>query len=331
MPEARQTDARSVLVTGGAGFIGSYVVRALLDRGETPVVLDAVDFSPPGRFIVGDGVDDVEVVRGSVADWSTVVAAVDRWRPKSIIHLANITQPQYLQENPLPGFHVNVGGTLNVLEAARLLGAEQLIYLSSIGVLPACQYEPIDAAHPIFLAKSGVTSGMYGAAKIASEAFLFAYHNAFGLDFRSVRASGVYGFGMQWPIYIKPIVEGAVRGERVALASGATFPRDYTHAADVASLTVQLLDAPPDADRIVYGATGEELVTAGEVAQIVRELVPDASIEIGDDESAEDRLARNYRGRLSIDGARAIGWKPQFGIREGIADYIERYRTFLSR
>ena len=63
------------------------------------------------------------------------------------------------------------------------------------------------------------------ASKIASEAFCFAYNQAFGTDFRTVRPSAVYGFGMQWPIFVKPMVEGAVRGETVTFESGGPFPR----------------------------------------------------------------------------------------------------------
>ena len=320
---------RPVLVTGGAGFIGSYVVRELLDAGETPVVLDVKGFSAEARFVIGGRADSVEVEHGSVDDWTRVLDVVKRHRPRRIVHLATITNPVYLATNPLPGIRVNFEGTINVLEAVRLFDVERLIYFSSIGVLPARQYEPIDAAHPIFLPKAAVTSGVYGASKIASEAFCFAYHNAFDIDFRTIRPSAVYGFGMQWPIYVKPMVEGAVRGEHVVFESGARFPRDYTHAADVASLAVALLDAPDDADRIFYGATGEPLVTAGEVAKLVEELVPGARIDIADAFTGDDLLELDYRGRLDVENARALGWQPRFGaIRDGLADYVERYRAF---
>jgi NAD dependent epimerase/dehydratase family len=117
-------------------------------------------------------------------------------------------------------------GTIHVLEAARLFDVRRIVYFSSIGVLPARQYEPIDQAHPIFLPRDAVPTGVYGASKIAGEAFCFAYNQAFGVDFRTIRPSAVYGFSMQWPIFVKPMVEGAVRGEKVtssqAVPSSAT-------------------------------------------------------------------------------------------------------------
>jgi nucleoside-diphosphate-sugar epimerase len=322
---------RPVLVTGGTGFIGTYVVRELLDAGRPVVCLDVRGFTPEGRFLLGDSVDDVVVEEGSVDDWVRVLHVVSEHRPVDVIHLATITNPVYLFTNPMPGVRVNFMGTFHVLEAARLFDIRRTVYFSSIGVLPAKQYEPIDVAHPIFLARDAVPTGVYGASKIAGEAFCFAYNQAFGTDFRTIRPSAVYGFGMQWPIFVKPMVEGAVRGEVVTFESGGPFPRDYTHASDVASLAVTLLAAPDEADRVYYGATGQPLVTAADVARIVMELVPGARIEIPDILSEADQMELPYRGRLSIENGRAVGWEPRFtDIRDGLADYVEHYRAFLA-
>lgn len=323
---------RPVLVTGGTGFIGTYVVKALLEAGRRVVCLDVRGLTPEGRFLLGPLADQVAVEEGSVDDWARLLHVVKGHRPLDVVHLATITNPVYLFTNPLPGVRVNFLGTVHVLEAARLYELRRIVYVSSIGVLPAKQYEPIDAAHPIFLAREAVPTGVYGASKIAGEAFCFAYHQAFGIDFRTIRPSAVYGFGMQWPIFVKPMVEGAVRGEVVTFQSGGPFPRDYTHASDVASLVLACLNAPEDADRIFYGATGEPLVTAAEVARMVMELVPGSRIEIPDLLTDADRMELPYRGRLSIDNARRqLGWEPRFrNLRDGLADYIERYRAFLA-
>jgi nucleoside-diphosphate-sugar epimerase len=323
---------RPVLVTGGTGFIGSYVVKALLESGRRVIALDVRGYTPEGRFVLDGRADDVVVEEGSVDDWARVLHVVNEHRPADVVHLATITNPVYLFTNPMPGVRVNFLGTIHVLEAARLFEIRRIVYFSSIGVLPAKQYEPIDGAHPIFLPREAVPSGVYGASKIAGEAFCFAYNQAFGTDFRTIRPSAVYGFGMQWPIFVKPMVEGAVRGEVVTFDSGGPFPRDYTHASDVASLAAALLDAPDDADRVFYGATGQPLITAAEVARIVMELVPGSRIEIPDVLTEADQMELPYRGRLSIQNAREqVGWEPRFtDIRDGLADYVERYRAFLS-
>jgi nucleoside-diphosphate-sugar epimerase len=321
-----------VLVTGGTGFIGSYVAQALIEAGRRPLLFDPKPLGPEARFLLRPHLDDLLVEEGSVDDWARLLEVVKRYRPRFVVHLATITNPVYLFRNPGPGIRVNFEGTINALEAVRLFDVERIVYVSSIGVLPAVQYEPIDANHPVLLARSAVPTGVYGASKIAAEAFCFAYNQSFGLDFRTVRPSAVYGFGMQWPIYVKPMVERAVRGEEQVYDSGGPFPRDYTHAADVASLCVALLDAPEAADRVFYGATGEPLVTAGEIAQLVMKLVPGSRIEIADALSDDDRIELGYRGRLSIENARTqLDWEPRFRrIEDGLAEYVERYRAFLS-
>jgi nucleoside-diphosphate-sugar epimerase len=323
---------RPTLVTGGTGFIGTYVVRELLERGRRVVAFDTRELTPEGRFVLGDRADEVTVETGSIDDWSRVLHVVAEHRPVDVVHLATITHPVFLFRNPIPGVRVNLMGTIHVLEAARLFDIRRIVYFSSVGVLPARQYEPIDAAHPIFLAREAVPTGVYGASKIAGEAFCFAYNQAFGTDFRTIRPSAVYGFGMQWPIFVKPMVEGAVRGEPVSFESGGPFPRDYTHATDVASLAAACLEGPDEADRIFYGATGEPLVTAADVARIVTELVPGARIDIPDVLTEADQMELPYRGRLSVENARAqLGWQPRFAsIRDGLADYVERYRAFLA-
>jgi UDP-glucose 4-epimerase len=139
---------------------------------------------------------------------------------------------------------------------------------------------------------------------------------------------------MQWHSanYMKQFVEPAVRGEKVRLASGGPLPRDYTHVRDIASLTAAILDAPHDADRVFYAATGQPLVTAAQAAKVVMELVPGAAIEIGDTLSEDDQVELGFRGILSVENARRqLGWEPTYrSLRDGVAEYIASYRTFLA-
>jgi nucleoside-diphosphate-sugar epimerase len=325
--------AGPVLITGGAGFIGATLAAALTARGRDVVTLDVKPLGDEAAFILGDGRTRVSEEPGSVDSWPAVMDAVARHRPQEIVHIAAITNPVAIERDAGSAMRVNVQGTLNVLEAARISGVRRVVYFSSIGALTSVHYEPIDANHPVIAATEGPGSGFYGASKVAAEAFGLAFVTAHGLDVRIIRPSAVYGFGMQWPIYIKPMVEGAVRGEPVRFAAGGSFPRDYTHVDDVAALAAALLEAPDEADRVFYAATGEPLITAGDVAQVVRELIPGADIEIADGLSEADQLEIRYRGRLSIENAKTqLSWLPRYSaLRDGIADYIERYRAFLTR
>jgi nucleoside-diphosphate-sugar epimerase len=259
---------------------------------------------------------------------------VNRLRPDAIVHAAGSVETRVLGRNPYLAYRAVLDGVINVFEAARIFGVKRVVYLSSIGVLPTVQYEPIDVAHPLVLPREGAGSGAYGAAKAAGEVFSFAYERAYGLDVRIIRPSAVYGFGMRWHSanYMKQFVEPAVRGESVHLEHGGSLPRDYTHVRDVATLTRAVLDAPEEADRIFFAATGQPLVTASQVARIVTDLIPGARIEIADTLGPDDQSEVAFRGVLSIRNAQEqLKWEPSYGsLREGISEYIARYRAFLS-
>ena len=96
---------------------------------------------------------------------------------------------------------------------------------------------------------------------------------------------------------------------------------------------MQLLDGPSDADRVFYAATGEPLVTAGELAEIVKDVVPGADIEIADTLTDADVLELRYRGRISVENARSqLGWQPRFGdLREGVRQYVDEFRAYVTR
>ena len=276
----------------------------------------------------------ITVASGSIGNLPDLLSQVQAIRPSAIVHVAaNVDVPALLRD-PYLAFTENVAGTINVFEAARLLGIRNVIFFSSIGVLPPRRYEPIDVDHPVILARSGPGTGSYGAAKASGELFAYAYNQAYDLDIRIIRPSAVYGFGMPWHSAnnIKELVEPAVRGEPAELPSGGTLPRDYTHVQDVADLTVAVLNAGGLTDKVFYAATGQALADANDVAKIIMELIPGANISVSNISTPLDEMEASFRGILSIANAREqLGWTPKFTpLREGISEYISRYRDFLA-
>jgi nucleoside-diphosphate-sugar epimerase len=270
----------------------------------------------------------------SVEDLPQLLEVFGRLHPKTVVHAASNVEVAALYRDPFRAFQTNLAGTVNVFEAARRTDVGRVVDFSSIGVLPAIQYEPIDGAHPVILPRQGPGSGAYGAAKAAGELFAFAYLQASGLDVRIIRPSAVYGFGMQWHSanYMKQFVEPAVRGERVKVPSGGRLPRDYTHVLDVATLTARVVDCDVNADRIFYAATGQPLITAAQAARLVAELLPGSSVEVADAMTPDDEVEASFRGVISIANAKAqLGWTPQYAsLRDGIQQYIAAYRSFLA-
>ena len=329
-------DLEPIIVTGGLGFIGGYVMRALVELGREVVALTRGNPATPDmQFALRDYSGRYTAEVASVEDLPKLLDVFGRLHPMCVIHAASNVEVAALYRDPYAAFQTNVTGTLNVLEAARKTGVRRVVDISSIGVLPAIQYEPIDGAHPFVLAREGPGSGAYGAAKASGELFAFAYQRAYGIDIRIVRPSAVYGFGMQSHSanYMKQFVEPAVRGEKVKVPSGGRLPRDYTYVLDVATLTTHVVDCDEDADRIFYAATGRPLITAAQAAKLVAELVPGSSIEVGDAMTAEDEVEASFRGVISIENAKQqLGWTPRYAaLRDGISEYIATYRAFLAQ
>ena len=322
----------TILITGGCGFIGSHVGRLAAERGDRVVVFDQQGPPTDVRWLLAPVESGVRFVTGSVDAWPEVMEAVERHRPDAIVHAAAIGNPAVVQHKAHLALRVNVEGSINVLEASRLLGVRRTVLFSSIGALPGIRYQPVDGAHPVILPDEGPGSGFYGASKVAVEAFCFGYHQAFGTDFIVLRPSAVYGFGMRHPIFVKPMVEDAVHGRPTRFANGRDFPRDYTHVLDVAQLALRAVDAPAAdvRDRLFYAATGRPLRTAGELAQIVRRVVEGADITIGEGLSETDKLEIRYRGVLSIKNAEEqLGYRPRFArLEDGVEEYVATYRRF---
>ena len=323
-----------ILVTGGSGFIGSHISRSLVECGHTVINLDIRPPCGEAEWWLKPVSSRIQFVRGGVETLSDVIAAVKTHQPDTIVHTAAVVDLAVLAGRPALAVQVNVMGSLNILEASRIFEVNRVVYFSSIAVLPSLQYEPVDVNHPVLLAKEGPGESFYGAGKVASEAFFWAYRQEFGLDFIILRPSAVYGLGQGFPIFIKPMIENSVKGLPTRFETGREFPRDYTHVDDIAQLAVNAVELPPDKvqDRIFYGATGQPLVTAGEVAEIVKEFIPNADIEIGSGLSEQDLIEMRYRGVLSITNAQEqLGYTPRFAnIRDGIAHYIETYRQYIS-
>lgn len=327
--------ADTVLITGGSGFIGSHLSRTLIERGDRVVNFDAFPRRGPLAWHMKDLDREIAYEKGDVASLPQLIATLRKHQPNKIAHLAASIDLDSLDQNPKQVYDQMVGGTVNVLEAMRLLGGvERLVNFSSIGVLPTRQYEPIDCNHPTLTPTEGA-GGIYGAGKLAGEAFCWAYADLFNLDIVQLRPSAAYGFLTTNGIFMNELLEGALRGERVRVPHGRHVPRDYTHVQDIAGIAAAALAVPASRlrHRVFYAASGmNPLVTAGEVAQIVRDMVPGADVDIGPTNTPLiERYDIKMRGVLDVQPVEEqLGYTIRYrDIRAGMAEYAETYRRYL--
>lgn len=326
----------TVLVTGGSGFIGSHLCRMLIEKGDKVINFDLYPRGGPLAWLMQPIEKEIVFEKGDVANLTQLIAVMRKHQPNQIAHLAASIDMESLESYPMQVHDKMVGGTVNVLEAMRLLGGvERLVNFSSIGVLPTRQYEPIDCNHPTLMAAEGPASGIYGAGKVAGEAFCWAYADLFNLNIVQLRPSAAYGFFTTNSIFMNDMLEGALRGERVRLPHGRYLPRDYTHVHDIAGIALAALNVSASQlqHRVFYAASGmNPLVNGGQVADIVREMMPGADIEIGETITPMiERYDLKMRGAHDVRPVEEqLGYRIQYrDIRTGMKEYADRYCEFL--
>ncbi len=319
----------TIMITGGAGFLGTYVTRMLAERGDRVVIFDAAGTAPELAVLTAPFEQNIVRVRGQILDLSSLLRCVQQYNVERIFHAAALYDPPYSLEDPAITFQVNVNGTINVLEAARFLGVKRVVHSSSIAVYAPRQYEPINEMHPILLPSAGNPLGPYGASKAAAEIVGLTYYSTNGVDFVALRNSAIYGYGMRYPMYIKPMIENSLRKQPTHFASGGDMRRDYTHVKDIAQAVLKALDVPASAlTQRVFNIGSGNMHSATQVAETVRSLLPEADIEIATGLSELEQSDMRARGTLDLTAARQqLKYEPGYSLEAGIRDYIEMFRA----
>ncbi len=315
----------TIMITGGSGFLGTYVARVLAERGDRVVVFDAAGPVPELAALTARFERQIVYVRGQILDLSSLLRGVQQHRVERIFHAAALYDPPYSLEEPALTFQVNVNGTINVLEVARFLGLQRVVQSSSIAVYAPRQYEPIDELHPILLPSAGNPLGAYGASKAAAEIVGLSYYSSNGVDFIALRNSAIYGYGMRYPMYIKPMVENSVRKLPTRFATGGDMRRDYTHVKDIAQAVLKALDVPASTlTQRIFNIGSGTMHSATQVAETVRKILPEADIEIGAGLSKLEQSDMRARGMLDLSAAQQqLKYEPLYALEDGIRDYIK--------
>ncbi len=318
----------AVLVTGAAGFLGSYVVAALEGSGRQVIGVDVAHAGEEALVVAPSLQRDLRL--GQVTDTARLFDICRHQPVEAVVHMAGLVGIEGSLERPAAFYETNVMGFVGVCEVARQLGVARLVLVSSNSVYHGASGSALVESDPVFSVRAGNPAAHYGTSKMMQEAVALAYASSHGMDVAVLRVTAVYGFGMRAPLYIKPMVEGAVSGTPVRIATGGPMRRDYTYVQDCATAVVRSLEARRDGDapRVLNVSAGRVL-TASEVADVVRRIVPGADIEIGDALTPLEAASARMRAPLDVSAAHAaIGWAPRWGIEEGVRQYSEDLRRF---
>jgi nucleoside-diphosphate-sugar epimerase len=321
----------NVLVTGGAGFLGGYVMAALANSGHQAFAYDIV---PPGPDTLAVSPDIAKRFRsGQINDIARLFDVCRTEKIEAIVHSAGMVGLELSLAQPIATYQTNIMGTVNVCEVARQLGMRRVVQVSSNAAYHKGSGASLTETDPAFSIQVGNPASHYGTSKMAGEAVGLAYASFQSVDLLALRITAIYGFGMRSPMYIKPMVENSVLGRPTRFETGGRMKRDYTHVLDCADGIITALQAPRwnDGEQRVINVASGHARTAAEVAQIVREKIPGADITIGDDLTPLEEQNVKMRASLDISSAkRLLNWSPKWPLEAGIAEYAETFRRHVS-
>ncbi|HEY6328556.1 MAG TPA: NAD-dependent epimerase/dehydratase family protein [Blastocatellia bacterium] len=297
-----------VLVTGGAGFVGSNIVRRLLNLDAWVVVLD--DFYTGSEENLPTGDSRLEIVRGSVTDFDLVRGLVKQ--VDVVIHEAarNIIVST---RNPREDYEVNIGGTLNVLLASREAGIRRTVYSSSASVYGNPRYLPIN--------EDDVTNMLspYAVSKFAGENYCKAFYESYGLSTAVVRYSNVFGTGQRpdnpYCGVVSKFFESAMKGDPLRVHGDGEQTRDFTYVDDAVDATL-LATFSPKADGQVYNVgTGRE-TAINQLAHLIIDITGSKSTVVCVDRRDIDNIRRRVVNIEKI--RRELRWVPSVTVEQGL-------------
>jgi nucleoside-diphosphate-sugar epimerase len=299
------------LVTGGAGFIGSHLVDALLTRGDQVVVLDnlatgRIDNLPP----------DAELIEGDVADETAVAKAVDGC--EVVYHQAALGSVARSIERPLVSDTANVHGTLAVLEGARAAGVRRVVMASSSSVYGGAQQVPTPETAPL------VPRSPYAVTKLTDEHYARVFWELHGLETVCLRYFNVYGPRQrpdsQYAAVIPLFIDALLTGVAPQVHGDGRQSRDFTFVADAVQANLRAATAPPDA------CAGRSFNVAHGMPHSLLDLLEILAGEVGvavEPVHVEPRAGDVRYSHADITNARrALGYEPTVGFRAGLAQTL---------
>jgi len=259
-------------VTGGAGYIGSYLVKKLVDRGHQVVSVDNLmngDYSRLRELSLGG---DAELLTGDIRDAELLEKAYSGC--DAIAHLAALPGLMKCMNDPESAVSINVYGTHHVLETARKLGIGKVVFCSSAAVYGKPQRLPVVETLPLR------PLNLYGVTKLAGEKLMDVFHDNHGMETVSLRFGNVYGVGLHtnYDTVIPKFVRMGLQGQDLTVYGDGAGSRDFVHVEDIAQALTLSIESKGKGGE-AYNVGGETM-EIGALAELVQSLIADVS-EVG--------------------------------------------------
>jgi len=315
---------RSVLVTGGTGLLGSWLVAGLMEAGANVVCL-VRDWVPQSELVRTRRIEQVRTVRGDVCDRDLIERTLGEYEVETVFHLAAQTIVGIANRNPISTFSTNIGGTWNLLEACRRSPKVSSIVIASSDKaygdqehLPYDESMPLQGRHP------------YDVSKSCADLIAQTYAATYNLPVAITRCGNFYGGGdLNWNRIVPGTIRSILRGERPIIRSDGEFVRDYFYIQDGAAAYMLLAERVASNLALrgqAFNFSNESQVSVLELVNLILRKT-NSSLRPEIQNQASNEIRHQY---LSAERARTVlNWSPKFTLDEGMDRTIEWYRQFL--
>ena len=304
-----------ILVTGGAGFIGSWTVEKLISREYKVVILDNLAYGSIDNL--SKVLDDIVFINGDIRDSELLDKLFKKYRFYGVIHLAALVSVNEVSQKPYEGYSINVYGTFNLLEMSRKYDVERFVYASSAAVYGDPLSLPISEDHPLY------PKSLYGATKLAGEVLVNSYSINYGLSTISLRYFNVYGPRMKPGPYAGVIyifIHNVIHNKPLTIYGDGLQTRDFIYVEDVAEANLLALESNITGS---YNIGSGNDISIKDLAYKILGLMGRKDLEIVYD---KPRIGDIRYSLADISkAAQLLGWKPDTNFEEGLKRTIKYY------
>lgn len=311
-----------ILITGGAGFIGSNLAKKLMDRGDRVVLIDNFNnyYDPKLKhdrikiFLKGC---EPGLYKGDIRNVKFLNEVFRKEKPDKIIHLAAMAGVRNSLLNPLLYEEVNIRGTINLLELAVKYRIKNFVFASSSSVYGNNKKQPFSESDPV-----DTPISPYAATKKATELIAYVYHHIYGLNVTALRYFTVYGPWGRPDMALFLFTDAIIKNKPIKVFNFGKMSRNFTYVDDIVSGTITVLDKCRGYDIINIGGDREDTL-----------LKFIETIEKNVGKKAKKKLMPIQPGDVpstvaDIRKLRKLGWKPTTRIEKGIKNFAEWYKWY---
>ncbi len=306
---------KNIMVTGGAGFIGSTLVRELLKEGANVIVYD--NFLSGKLVNLNEVENRIKIIKGDILDKNFKSVLTEN----KIEYLFNLAAEPYIPhcyERPTQFFEINANGAMNVMLAAKAAGVKRIVQYSTSEVYGTAKQTPMDEHHPT------IPASTYAVSKLAADRLCYTLHHEQGIPVVILRQFNVYGPRETHPYIIPELISQLNKGSKLKLGN-IKATRDLTYVTDAAKGAIALIKCPEAVGEVVNMGTGEDH-SVEKMARTIGKLMGHTNVDIEIEQARLRPLDVNVLQCNYFKMHKLTGWEPEVSFEEGLKKTIDYFK-----